>query len=417
MKTVHRFVNLQQSSGDYFVDVDGNRVLDLNNPNALGYNHAAFVNERMTDAYDRFLQGRVDCTNLPPSDYADMLREVVMPVAPEGLNQVHLSDGSITSANETALSVALMNYAMKHKRNYQSLQVLGFENGSHGQSIATLSCSDKAVNHGNAPVYDWPQAPLPKLQYPLSANNKANSEEEQRCVDAFEQMVNDARAQDKDVGAVIVEPITQYQTKSATPAFYKKIRAICAREGIPFIVDETRTGFGQSAKMWAHEYWYLNENDGGCADMVTFGGKAGISGFYSTVDYRLNPHCASYDQDVDMVKLLNFGTAWKEMQYRNTLQYVHDTSSFLKIELNNIQRDNQGIISNVRGNGTFIGFDASDSNMADLIQHWLLKSGVSVLRTGTASFGLRPALTLDCKDAAHLRQALKYFDPNHANFE
>jgi len=45
--------------------------------------------------------------------------------------------------------------------------------------------------------------------------------------------------------------------------------------------------------------------------MVTFGGKAGISGFYSTTDYRLDPHCASFDQDVDMVKLLNYGLGWK----------------------------------------------------------------------------------------------------------
>ena len=346
-----------------------------------------------------------------------MLREIVMPIAPEGCNQVHLSDGTITSANETALSVALMTYAMQHKRDYKSLQVVGFEHGSHGQSIATLSCSDAAVNAGNAPTYDWPQAPLPELKYPLSQNNKANQEEEQRCVDAFDKIVKDARASDKDVGAVIVEPITSFQTKSGTPAFYKKIRAICAREGIPFIVDETRTGFGQSAKMWAHEYWYLSEIDGGCADMVTFGGKAGISGFYSTMNFRLNPHCASYDQDVDMVKLLNYGTAWKEMQYRNTLQYVHDTSSFLKIELNNIERDCHNIISNVRGNGTFIGFDVANPHSADLIQLWLLKSGVSVLRTGPASFGLRPALTLDCKDAAHLRNALKHFSPNFVNYQ
>ena len=52
---MHRFVNVQQSSGQYFVDTDGNRVLDLNNPNVLGYNHQVYVNERMTDSYDRFL--------------------------------------------------------------------------------------------------------------------------------------------------------------------------------------------------------------------------------------------------------------------------------------------------------------------------------------------------------------------------
>ena len=29
--------------------------------------------------------------------------------------------------------------------------------------------------------------------------------------------------------------------------------------------------------------------------MVTFGGKTGISGFFSTYDFRLNPHCASFE--------------------------------------------------------------------------------------------------------------------------
>ena len=61
-----------------------------------------------TDKYDRFLGGSVDCNNLPPHDYVDMLREQVMPVAPNGMTQVHLSD-SATSANDTAIGVALHN--------------------------------------------------------------------------------------------------------------------------------------------------------------------------------------------------------------------------------------------------------------------------------------------------------------------
>jgi 4-aminobutyrate aminotransferase-like enzyme len=108
--------------------------------------------------------------------------------------------------------------------------------------------------------------------------------------------------------------------------------------------------------MWAHEHWYLNSNDGGCADMMTFAGKTGISGFYSTVDYRVDPHCTGFEQHVDMIRLLNFGTIWKEIQYRNLLELVQDTSSFLKIEIGNVARD-QGYISNVRGNGTYLGFD------------------------------------------------------------
>jgi 4-aminobutyrate aminotransferase/(S)-3-amino-2-methylpropionate transaminase len=49
--------------------------------------------------------------------------------------------------------------------------------------------------------------------------------------------------------------------------------------GIVVIVDETKTGMGASGKNWAHEYWYSQSPP----DMMTFGGKSGISGFYSTL--------------------------------------------------------------------------------------------------------------------------------------
>ena len=57
-------------------------------------------------------------------------------------------------------------------------------------------------------------------------------------------------------------------------------------EGIPIIIDETKTGMGASGKNWAHEYWYLSEADKPC--FVTFGGKSGLAGFYSTLDHRIN---------------------------------------------------------------------------------------------------------------------------------
>ncbi len=66
------------------VDTDGNRILDLTCPVALGYNPDVFLEQRMIDTYDKFLQGRVDCSTMPPEDYADILREMVMPIAPKG---------------------------------------------------------------------------------------------------------------------------------------------------------------------------------------------------------------------------------------------------------------------------------------------------------------------------------------------
>ena len=62
---------------------------------------------------------------------------------------------------------------------------------------------------------------------------------------------------------MIIEPISGLEMHSASPSFYKKLRLLAKQEGITFIVDETKTGCGQTGKMWGYEHWYLNERDGG----------------------------------------------------------------------------------------------------------------------------------------------------------
>lgn len=113
---------------------------------------------------------------------------------------------------------------------------------------------------------------------------------------------------------MIIEPISSHTNAQATPRFYKKLRQMTKELGIAFIVDETRTGFGQSGKMWAHEHWYLQDYDGGAPDILTFGGKTGINGIYSTKEYRVSPTCSAFEQNVDMVKLINYGVMWREIQ-------------------------------------------------------------------------------------------------------
>jgi adenosylmethionine-8-amino-7-oxononanoate aminotransferase len=84
---------------------------------------------------------------LPTDDYPEILRQIVMPIAPPGMTQVHLNDGTTTQANESALTVALLKYAENHGiQDVSNLCVLGFEKGYHGNSIGTLSCSDENVN-------------------------------------------------------------------------------------------------------------------------------------------------------------------------------------------------------------------------------------------------------------------------------
>lgn len=127
---VQRFIDYKKSKGNYFVDIDGNVVLDLHCNHSsmpLGYNHDVYVNARHTDTYDRFVANRPDGSVLPSDEYVDLLREEVMPVAPHGLNQIHLQEGTTTQANESAITVAILKYARDHKiTDASKLCVLGF---------------------------------------------------------------------------------------------------------------------------------------------------------------------------------------------------------------------------------------------------------------------------------------------------
>ena len=88
-----------------------------------------------------------------------------------------------------------------------------------------------------------------------------------------------------------------------------------------------------------------------------------------------------------------------------------DTSTFLKIELERVHRE-KGIASNVRGYGTFIGFDAASDVQAEKVQKWLLRSGINLFRCGPHTFGLRPSLILGPKQAKHLRESLFNYSHN-----
>jgi hypothetical protein len=71
-------------------------------------------------------------------------------------------------------------------------------------------------------------------------------------------------------------------------------------------------------------------------DFVTFGGKSGLGGFYSTLEHRLNDEATSYSQNIDVTKLLYYGQLWKIVNKYNLLGIQQDSSSYLKIYLDKI---------------------------------------------------------------------------------
>lgn len=73
-----------------------------------------------------------------------------------------------------------------------------------------------------------------------------------------------------------------------------------------------------------------------------------------------------------MSKLLHYGAIWNTISLDKVLHWQGDTSTFLKIELDRVGVERPGLVSNVRGYGTHLGFD---SNKPDSLQRWFYKTG------------------------------------------
>jgi len=284
------------------------------------------------------------------------------------------------------------------------LCVVGFNNAHHGSSTATLSVSSADANPHGLPAFPWPKAEFPQLKYPLSNFEHENRAEEDRCLDGFRAIIKAQRAEGGDVAALMVEPMSTFGNQMATPYFFKQLRKITRDEGINMIVDETNTGMGASGKNWAHEYWYLQDSP----DFMIFGGKSGCGGFYSNIAHRLNDLDTSYTQVIDMVRVLRYGQMWNIIEKQNLLHLQKDTSSFLKIELNRVA-DQTGLISNIRGYGTHLGFDCEHPLQ---VQRWFQRTGINMHLCGPKTFALRPSLVLGVSDAAQLRESIRHYNPN-----
>ena len=158
------------------------------------------------------------------------------------------------------------------------------------------------------------------MKYPYARYEHENRDEEERCIGEFRQIIQNQRNGGAEVGAIIVEPISSCCNQIATPEFFKSIRKIAQAEGIPFIVDETKTGVGSSGKYWAHQHWHLPSER--APDYVTFGGKSGLAGFYATEAHKLNDEATSFEDGLDLARVVQYGQLYKVAEAQHVLYYA-----------------------------------------------------------------------------------------------
>ncbi|POR38344.1 Uncharacterized protein TPAR_01471 [Tolypocladium paradoxum] len=457
-RAVHFVTDYEKSSGNYIVDVDGNKYLDVYSQIAsiaVGYNNPALTAAAQSPEMVSALVNRPALGNFPSHRWHDLLKDGLLRVAPSGLNRIFTAQSG-SEANELAFKAAFILYRRKErgegvdwtaeemasclknsKPGSPDLAILSFANSFHGRGFGSLSATrSKAVHKLDIPSFNWPQAPFPALKYPLEKYRQENAAEEKKCLEQVEALIASWCAIFPTyVAGLIVEPIqSEGGDNHASPAFFQGLRDLTKKHGIVMIVDEVQTGkaplylqcsiasagpncvstqlqhlavrFGATGKFWGHEHWQLS-----CPpDIVTFSKKAQTAGYFFG-DPMLVPDKAYRQFNTwigDPARVILNKAVIQEILDKNLVEQCARVGEVLYAELEKLMSRYPDKIMNLRGKGqgyhrTFLSFDTQDAASFVLSMKRL---GVNIGTCGVRAVRLRPMLIFDESHISSLIAAL-----------
>lgn len=411
------FVDYGKSVGNYIVDVDGNRYLDIFGQIAslpLGYNHPAMI-AAMTDPKNLpMLVQRPALGLLPPAEWGLKLEKTLMSVAPTGLTDVNtMMCGSCS--NENAFKAAFIWYQTKMRggppteedmiscMNNEApgcpkLSILSFSGGFHGRLMGCMSAThSKPIHKVDIPAFEWPVTDFPQLRYPLHEYEEENAEEEDRCVALAEEAIIKSQKLEP-IAAMIIEPIqAEGGDNHASPRFFTLLRNMAATHGVAFIVDEVQTGGGSTGTFWAHEAWGLKNPP----DMVSFSKKMQTGGYYSKPEFRPTEGYRIFNTWMgDPSKIVQLEAFLETVENEHLLENTKITGEHLLEGLEDLMHKYPKLISKARGVGTYIAVDFPTPDARDAAIVALRQMGVQSGGCGSVSIRFRPSLVFQPRHSA-----------------
>ncbi|KAG9337634.1 hypothetical protein JZ751_028392 [Albula glossodonta] len=428
---VNFFCNYEASRGNYLVDVDGNRMLDVYTQIAsipIGenasicilwrrYNHPALV-KVMTDSHNlsAFIN-RPALGVLPPDNLPEKLNAGLLSVAPRGMSRVQtMACGSCS--NENAYKAMFIWYRNQQRGHTDpspeelkssvinqspgcpDLSILSFMGGFHGRTLGCLATTHtKAIQKVDVPSFDWPIAPFPKLQYPLEEFKRENAQEEARCLEQVEDLIEKWGKKSRPVAGIVIEPIqAEGGDNHASFDFYRKLREIARKHGCAFHVDEVQTGGGATGRFWAHEHWGLDDP----ADIVSFSKKMLTGGYYHKEDFLPDKPFRIFNTWLgDQTKNLFLTEVLKVIKRERLLEEVKRSGKVMLHGLYELQARYPHLLSKARGLGTFCAIDVRDETTRNNLIFKARNKGVVLGGCGERSIRFRPALVFK-EHHAHL---------------
>jgi acetylornithine/N-succinyldiaminopimelate aminotransferase len=213
-----------RGAGSYLWDDSRKRYLDFVQGwavNALGHSPPA-VAEALAAQANRLLTPSPAFYNGPSLKLAQAL------VENSCFDQVFFANSG-AEANEGAIKLA-RKYGAKYKNG--AFEIITFEGGFHGRTLATMSASGK-------------KAFEPLFEPKVLGFRKAKLND----LDSVKALISD------NTVAVMLEPIQgEAGVWPATDQFLKELRVLTKEHGLLLIVDEIQTGMGRTGKLFHYEH-------------------------------------------------------------------------------------------------------------------------------------------------------------------
>jgi L-lysine 6-transaminase len=393
--------DLKRSQGSYIYDSrNGRRFLDFFSffaTQPVGLNHPRMVEpafkEKMAEVAIHN-PSNSDVYTVPMAEFVDTFDRVAIPQELPHLFLVAGGSVAVENALKTAFDWKVRKNLARGRGEKGSL-VLHFREAFHGRTGYSISMTNTADPRKTMyfPKFDWPRIDNPKLRFPVASHVDEVIAAEKEAVRQIEKAIKD---HPDEVAALIIEPIQgEGGDNHFRPEFLRKLRELAFEHEFLFIVDEVQTGVGLTGKMWAYQHF------GFTPDVLVFGKKTQICGILAgrRIDEveknvfhestRINSTWGG-----NLVDMVRFGRYLEIIEEEKLVERSRQVGGLLLAELEKLQEENPGRISNARGRGLMCAFDLPDAETRDRFKKLAFESGMLILGSGRRSIRFRPTLSV-----------------------
>lgn len=268
MKEWDSFDKITKGKGVWLIDSKGNKLLDAVGSmwcNVWGHSNPELIKTITNQSKKLQHSSMFNLTNEPAEELAKRL----VKISP-GMHKVFYSDNG-SSAMEISIKIALQYW--KNIGDKKKTEIATIENGYHGDTFGAMSVGFVPEFFGKfkKQLFSTIQFPVPN-KYRLPKNYSLNDYQNQ-CLEKIEKRFS----KNNNIAAFVMESGAQMAGGVIIfpKSFQKKIRQLCKKYDILFVLDEIATGFGRLGSMIQYE------EQKSTPDIVAFGKM--LTGGYLTM--------------------------------------------------------------------------------------------------------------------------------------